>query len=187
MPDDGLAPSLLLAMPQLDDPNFNRAVVLLCRHNDEGALGFIVNRPVHVSAKELLALDPPLATETPLTVWEGGPVSQERGWLLCREAPSDSGNLEVCRGLFMSSSPTVLRQILDGDPRNCEPDRSRLFLGYSGWGPAQLDNELAASAWLNAPLDLDMVFTTPAEELWERAIRSLGVEPTAIAAAPGIH
>ena len=74
MPDEGLAPSLLLAMPQLDDPNFNRAVVLLCRHNDEGALGFIVNRPVHVSAKELLALDPPLATETPLTVWEGGPV-----------------------------------------------------------------------------------------------------------------
>lgn len=187
MPDEGLAPSLLLAMPQLDDPNFNRGVVLLCRHNEEGALGFIVNRPVHVTAKELLALDPPLETDTALTVWEGGPVSQERGWLLCRQAPSDASNLEVCKGLFMSSSPTVLRRILDGDPRNCESDRSRLFLGYSGWGPGQLDNELATSSWLNAPLDLDMVFTTPPEDLWERAIRSLGVEPTAIAAAPGIH
>jgi putative transcriptional regulator len=187
MPDEGLAPSLLLAMPQLDDPNFNRAVVLLCRHNDEGALGFIVNRPVHVSAKELLALDPPLATETPLTVWEGGPVSQERGWLLCREGTPDSGTLEVCPGLVMSSSPTVLRRVLDGDQRDCEPDRSRLFLGYSGWGPGQLDQELASAAWLNAPLDLDMVFTTPPDDLWERAIRSLGVEPTAIAAAPGIH
>lgn len=187
MPDEGLAPSLLLAMPQLDDPNFNRAVVLLCRHNEEGALGFIVNRPVHVTAKELLALDPPLETDTPLSVWEGGPVSQERGWLLCREEPSDTGTLEVCSGLFMSSSPAVLRRILDGDPRSCERDRSRLFLGYSGWGPGQLDGELATSSWLNAPLDLDMVFTTPAEDLWERAIRSLGVEPSAIAAAPGIH
>lgn len=187
MPDEGLAPSLLLAMPQLDDPNFNRAVVLLCRHNDEGALGFIVNRPVHVTARELLALDPPLETDTPLTVWEGGPVSQERGWLLCREEPAESGSLEVCGGLFMSSSPSVLRRVLEGDQRACEPDRSRLFLGYSGWGPGQLDGELATSSWLNAPLDLDMVFTTPAGDLWERAIRSLGVEPSAIAAAPGIH
>lgn len=187
MPDEGLAPSLLLAMPQLDDPNFNRAVVLLCRHNEEGALGFIVNRPVHITAKELLALDPPLETDTPLSVWEGGPVSQERGWLLCRQLAAGTGNLEVCDGLVMSNSPTVLRRILEGDPRNCEPDRSRLFLGYSGWGPGQLDNELATSSWLNAPLDLDMVFATPAEELWERAIRSLGVEPSAIAAAPGIH
>ncbi len=187
MPDEGLAPSLLLAMPQLDDPNFNRAVVLLCRHNDEGALGFIVNRPVHVTARELLALDPPLETDTPLTVWEGGPVSQERGWLLCREEPAETGSLEVCGGLFMSSSPSVLRRVLEGDQRACEPDRSRLFLGYSGWGPGQLDGELATSSWLNAPLDLDMVFTTPAGDLWERAIRSLGVEPSAIAAAPGIH
>jgi len=187
MADEGLAPSLLLAMPQLDDPNFNRAVVLLCRHSDEGALGFIVNRPVHVAAKELLALDPPIESDTSLTVWEGGPVSQERGWLLCRQAPSDANNLAVCDGLFMSNSPSVLRRILEGDPRNCDPDRSRLFLGYAGWGPGQLDTELATSSWLNAPLDLDMVFTTAAEELWERAIRSLGVEPTAIAPAPGIH
>ena len=87
----------------------------------------------------------------------------------------------------MSSSPSVLRRVIEGDARNCEPDRSRLFLGYSGWGPGQLDQELAAAAWLNAPLDLDMVFTTPPDDLWERAIRSLGVEPTAIAPAPGIH
>ena len=88
-------------------------------------------------------------------------MSQERGWLLCRETPSESGTLEVCRGLVMSSSPSVLRRVIEGDARNCEPDRSRLFLGYSGWGPSQLDQELAAAAWLNAPLDLDMVFTTP--------------------------
>jgi len=187
MADGGLAPSLLLAMPQLEDPNFNRAVVLLCRHGDEGALGFIVNRPVHVAAKELLVLDPPVESDAPLSVWEGGPVSQERGWLLCRQAPSDTSNLEVCDGLFMSNSPNLLRRILEGDPRNCEPDRSRLFLGYAGWGPGQLDGELATSSWLTAPLDLDMVFTTPPDELWERAIRSLGVEPSAIAPAPGVH
>src|SRR6185369_16885470 len=102
--EEGLAPTLLLAMPQLDDPNFHRSVVLLCRHGEEGALGFIVNRPLEVPVNELLVLEGKEHAQIPLTVWEGGPVSQERGWLLCRDQPAEGETLTVCDGIFMSSS-----------------------------------------------------------------------------------
>ena len=187
MSQSGLAPSLLLAMPQLLDPNFNRSVVLLCSHSEEGALGFIVNRPVGTTESKLLYFDPPVQARAPLTLWQGGPVSQERGWLLCRDLPEDDDRLEVSDGIYMSSSQGLLRRLLEGDPRECEPDRSRLLLGYAGWGPGQLDSELTESAWLTAPLDLTLIFSTPAEEIWERAIRGLGIEPSAISPAPGIH
>lgn len=188
MPAEGLAPSLLLAMPQLVDPNFNRSVVLLCKHNEEGALGFVVNRPVDTTASELLALDPAPESGRALTVWEGGPVSPERGWLLCRKPLSDpDSSLEICDGLHMSSSQALLRQILEGDSRECEPDRSRLLLGYAGWGPGQLDQEITASAWLIIPIDLDLVFETPPDELWHTAFRTLGVDPVTIAPASGVH
>ncbi|MBM4266025.1 MAG: YqgE/AlgH family protein [Deltaproteobacteria bacterium] len=185
--EEGIAPTLLLAMPQLDDPNFHRSVVLLCRHGDEGALGFIVNRPLDVPVKELLVLEGKEDLQVPLTVWEGGPVSQERGWLLCRDQPAEGDTLTVCDGIFMSSSQTHLKSVLGGDPRSCAPDRARLLLGYAGWGPGQLNAELTASAWLMVPVDEELIFHTPHDKVWEAAIRSLGVEPSAIAPAPGVH
>ncbi len=187
MSADGIAPTLLLAMPQLVDPNFMRSVVLLCKHNEEGALGFIVNRAVDTSVRELLALDPPPPPDRNLTVWEGGPVSPERGWLLCRNEPRESEGFAICDGLYMSSSQAVLRHILEGDPAECSPQRSRLILGYAGWAPGQLDAELTASAWLNIPVDVDLVFETPSDELWLTAMHTLGVDPAALAPAPGIH
>jgi putative transcriptional regulator len=186
MADEGFAPTLLIAMPQLADPNFARTVVLLCKHSEEGALGFIVNRPVDTTASELLSLDPAPVSGSTLTVWEGGPVSTERGWLLCRNGREDDG-FAVSDGIYMSSSQAVLKQILAGDPRECEPDRSRLVLGYAGWGPGQLDAELTASAWLNIPVDAALVFDTAAESLWDSALRTLGVDPVALAPAPGVH
>ena len=184
---DGLTPSLLLAMPQLEDPNFHRAVVLLCRQGEDGALGFIVNRPLGIPAGELLDLDSEEASDLSLTVWEGGPVDQERGWLLCRDEPSEGETLNVCEGIYMSSSQAHLRAVLKGAPESYGPARARLLLGYAGWGPGQLDRELTASSWLTVPVDLKLVFHTPPEMVWERAIRSLGVEPTAISPGPGIH
>ena len=184
---EGLTPGLLLAMPQLEDPNFDHSVVLLCRHDDEGSLGFVINRPLDIPAGELLELESPEPTDLALTVWEGGPVNQERGWLLCREEPSEGETLNVCDGLFMSSSQSHLRTVLDGAPDATRPERARLLLGYAGWGPGQLDLELAASSWLSVPIDMDLIFHTPSDEIWERAIRSLGVEPGAISPGPGIH
>ncbi|MEO2169074.1 MAG: YqgE/AlgH family protein [bacterium] len=187
MEEQTLAPTLLLAMPQMTDPNFHRAVVLLCRHGDEGALGFVVNRPIDVDLADLLEFDEPIDDNMDLTAWQGGPVKVERGWLVWRGEPSDDDILQVCDGIYMSSSQAHLHSLIVGDPSVCRADRSRLLLGYAGWGPGQLDEELLASAWLNIPVDPELVFETPADEVWERAIRTLGVEPNSIAPGPGIH
>jgi len=188
----GTGPTLLLAMPQMTDPNFNRSVVLLCRHDEEGALGFVLNRPMDIDVADLLEGDFPVLSSPSLTAWQGGPVSPERGWLICRERPNQSEEdpeefLEVCRGIYMSSSQTHLRNVLEQDPEEGGPQHSRLLLGYAGWGPGQLDAELIASAWLQIPVDENLIFETEATEVWDKGIRSLGVDPLSIAPGPGLH
>jgi len=185
--DHDTVPSFLIAMPQLQDPNFNRSVVLLCSFNTEGAFGVIVNRPLNVNASEVVMLEPPLDPEAPLSVWEGGPVDQRRPWLLRRDLPPTQGAIRVSDEVYLQPPSEEGLRDLTGDHRGCEPDRARLLVGYAGWAPGQLDSELSSSAWLLAPFDVDLMFTSPAEELWERAIRSIGVEPGAISPAPGIH
>jgi putative transcriptional regulator len=90
-------------------------------------------------------------------------------------------------GFYITSSMDVLRPLLEAHPLELPQLRCRLLLGYAGWGPGQLDQELAASAWLNAPADPDLVFGTPADEMWEAAIRGLGVDPLALQPAPGVQ
>ena len=90
MEEMGTGPTLLLAMPQMTDPNFNRSVVLLCRHDEEGALGFVLNRPMDIEVADLLEGDFSISGSPSLTAWQGGPVSPERGWLICRELPTRS-------------------------------------------------------------------------------------------------
>ena len=187
MGGDGLAPTLLVAMPQMLDPNFERAVVLLCKHDEEGALGFIVNRPSEMTTAELLSFEPPLADDRALTIWEGGPVSQERGWLITRVEP-EGESIPICEGVWLSSSQAHLRQVLEDEQADLGPESSRLLLGYAGWGPGQLDQELLDSTWLTAPVDPMTLFHGPPETLWERVIRGIGVDPFQITAAPGsIH
>ena len=192
MEEMGTGPTLLLAMPQMTDPNFNRSVVLLCRHDEEGALGFVLNRPMDIEVADLLEGDFAISGSPSLTAWQGGPVSPERGWLICRELPTRSEEdpedfLEVCRGIYMSSSQTHLRTVLELDPEEGGPHRSRLLLGYAGWGPGQLEAELIASAWLQIPVDENLIFETEATEVWDKGIRSLGVDPLSIAPGPGLH
>lgn len=182
---EGIAPTLLLAMPQLLDPNFHRSVVLLCKHNDEGALGFVVNRPVETTLTELLSLDPPPAAGCNLSVWQGGPVSQERGWLLCRSELAGGEGFEVCDGIYMSTSQAMLRRVLDGNPRECEPDRSRLLLGYAGWGPGQLEDEIGRNAWLTLPASADVIFDVPVGQRLARAFGLLGIDPAFLSSSAG--
>ena len=177
-----LAPSLLVAMPQLADPNFNRAVVLLWEHRDEGAMGLIINRPTETRASQIVQLDPPVENDSDLTVWIGGPVDPTRGWLLI--AGDDGDGSEIMPGLYLSASVARLRQAMES---NESANHCRFLVGYSGWGRRQLDTELAASAWLTVPLEIDLVFRTPSELMWETAIRRLGIDPTALAMGPGVH
>jgi len=188
MPGDAsFAPTLLLAMPQLRDPNFTRSVVLLCEHGDEGAIGFVVNRPTDVRAADSVALDPPVRSDSGLLLWTGGPVEPQRGFLLLGDDPGVSDSERISDGFHLTASVEVLRRLLETQPDELARQRCRLLLGYAGWAPGQLDSELTASAWLTASLDPALVFETPAPEMWERAIRSLGVDPLALQLGPGIQ
>jgi putative transcriptional regulator len=182
-----LAPALLLSMPQLLDPNFARTVVLLCKHSErEGAFGLIVNRPLVTTGTVMVHLDPPVATERELDIWIGGPVEPQRSWILVGggpENPAVSGAMQVADDIYLSTSPQLLRRLLEPDP----PANTRLVVGYSGWGPGQLERELSESSWLLSDVDGDLLFNTPPDQMWERAIRRLGVDPAALTMSRGVH
>lgn len=180
---NGVAPALLLSMPQLMDPNFHRTVVLLCEHTPDGAFGLVINRPTDTNASQAVQLSPPPARDGGLSLWTGGPVEPQRGWILMGEDPDEEAeSIIVAPGIFLSTSPLLLRKLLERAPA-----RTRVLTGYAGWGPGQLDAELSSSAWLIADVDRQLVFDTPAEEIWEAAIRSLGADPGKLQMGQGVH
>lgn len=179
-----LAPSLLLSMPQLIDPNFARSVVLLCEHAAEGAFGLIVNRPSEVSAAEAVQLEPPIANANAMPLLIGGPVEPQRGWILTASQPDGVESRELGSGLYLSASPLLLRRVVTARP---EPRRTIVLAGYAGWGPGQLDQELAESAWLIMPVELDLIFEIPSSGAWEMAIRRLGADPHLLQMGHGVH
>ena len=181
-----LAPAFLLSMPQLTDPNFSRTVVLLCKHNSEGAFGLVVNRPLITAGRVVVNLDPPVETDRELQVWVGGPVEPQSSWMLVGddlELDEPAPGHRITDGLSLSASPDLLRRLLDPNP----PPRTRLIVGYSGWGPGQLEAELAESAWLLSDIDCDLIFNTPPERMWEAAIRRLGADPASLQTSRGVH
>jgi putative transcriptional regulator len=181
-----LAPSFLLSMPQLMDPNFNRTVVLLCKHSEDGAFGLVVNRPLVTTGRVTVNLDPPVSTDRELQVWVGGPVEPPRSWVLVGEEPDEAEELrgmKIADGLYLSTSPDLLRRLLEPNP----PSQTRLIVGYSGWGPGQLEAELEESSWLMSDIDRDLIFNTPADRLWEAAIRRLGADPATLQMSRGVH
>lgn len=185
MSSRSLAPALLLSMPQMADPNFARTVILLCKHNDDGAFGLVVNRPLVTTGRVIVNSDPPVETERELEVWVGGPVEPQSSWMLVgdHEQETGRGGMRICDGLYLSTSPDRLSRLLEPNP----PARTRLVIGYSGWGPGQLEFELAESAWLLSDVNADLIFSTPPERMWETAIRRLGADPAALQMSRGVH
>ena len=179
-----LAPALLLSMPQLTDPNFARSVVLLCEHAPEGAFGLVVNRPSDIAAADAVRLEPPLDDPNDLPLLIGGPVEPHRGWILTTKAPEQEEHRGLGAGLFLSASPVLLRRVLTARPL---PRRTVVLAGYAGWGPGQLDAELAASSWLIMPVELDLIFEIPSSASWEMAIRRLGADPHLLQQGHGVH
>ena len=168
-----LAPALLLSMPQMRDPNFLRTVILLCKHNDEGAFGLVMNRPLVTTGRVVVNLDPPVSTERELEVWIGGPVEPVSSWMLVgarqEEAQMFSG-MPIVEGLSLSTSPDLLRRLLEPNP----PVDTRLIVGYSGWGAGQLEAELEESAWLLSDVDRDLLFAATAHH---NEFRKLPIAP----------
>jgi putative transcriptional regulator len=181
----GVAPGLLLAMPQLEDPNFERAVVLMIEHTDHGSFGLIVNRPTSIQVADVMtSLDVTWTGNPDAVVWSGGPVMPGTGWLLHEpvDLPVEEGFVAVAPGIVLSTSPERLRALAAAPP-----GQIRFLMGYSGWGSAQLEGELAASSWLTAEATPGLVFETAPDEMWEAAMRSLGVDPVTLVPASGVH
>jgi len=183
----GSEASLLIAMPQLQDPNFKRTVALLVDQDANGTFGLVLNRPVDLSARVLCEnLDVEWRGDPIANAHWGGPVQPDTGWMLCAEGlaicAEDEGVKEVVPGLFFAGSIDVLRAVA-GTP----PPQVRLFLGYAGWGPGQLEDEMAQGAWLVAPVSSEAVFRVSPDAMWEHVVRSLGVDPATLISTRGIH
>jgi len=188
-----LKSSLLVAMPQLQDPNFKRTVVLLIHHSEEGTFGLVLNRPYDLSVSELCeSIECRWSGEADQTVYCGGPVQGNTGWVLfdrkglALEGVLDDDALDevtdVGEGLSFAGSIDVLRAVAEAPPRD-----TRLFLGYAGWGPGQLESELAQNAWLVAPFSLDAIFGVDDDSMWDYVVRGLGIDPATLVTTRGVH
>ena len=173
-----LAPGLLLAAPPLSDPNFERSVVLLSAHGPEGAFGWVLNGPESMSLAELFERTQltPGSGDSSGVVRFGGPVSQEQVWLLYPSGvlPAElEGQMQVAEGITASASRKVLEVIASGQV----PLGLITLMGYAGWGPWQLENEIKQGAWLPTDVTAQVVFETPRDELWARAYQRVGASP----------
>jgi putative transcriptional regulator len=183
MATESLAPVLLVSMPQMQDPNFSKTVVLLAEWSAQGAFGLVVNRRMTTPAQNLVTSDEPITIHPKLHLFTGGPVEPTRAWILTADRALDSDALEVNPGVYLSASTALVRRTLEHAP---DPG-VRMVVGYAGWGAGQLDVELAESAWLLAPVQPDLIFDTPLEAMWETAIRRLGAEPSMLQGSSGVH
>ncbi|WJW75785.1 YqgE/AlgH family protein [Thiohalobacter sp. IOR34] len=176
MPDaPSLCNHLLIAMPGLTDPNFFHTVTYLCEHDEDGAMGLVINRPLEMRLGDVFAhtqIEPgdPFVADRP--VFQGGPVQPERGFVLHQPLGDWQATLRVTDEIGVTASQDILAAMAAGQG----PQRALVALGYAGWGPGQLEQEMADNAWLNGPADPRILFDTPVERRWEAAAALLGVD-----------
>lgn len=173
--DRSLSNQLLIAMPGMPDPNFNSTVTLICEHNDEGALGIVINRPLELKLGGLfkqLALTDADAIVANRPVMSGGPVARERGFVLHNPGTEYESSMSVSESIQL----TLSRDVLDSLAAGKGPDRSLVALGYAGWEPGQLEAEMLANTWLSVPASPEIVFDVPFADRWYRAAASLGID-----------
>ncbi len=196
----------LIAMPSLGDDYFNKTVTYICEHNDEGAMGLIINMPVNITLHDLLKqieendkednktkADDQNGDESPKPeqekssnavkgfelnnsleqlVLSGGPISQNRGFVLHRTQAGWKSSLALSDDIMITTSKDIL--IALGTEK--APEQYMVTLGYAGWGPGQLEAELTANSWLTIDADSDILFNTPIEQRWQKATEKLGID-----------
>lgn len=174
----------LIAMPQLDDPNFARTVTYVCAHNEDGAMGIVINRPLELELGEVLE-QLQLETADPhinaLPVYQGGPVHRDRGFVIHRPAADYGSTIKVTEDIAVSTSREILAAISRGEG----PTDSLIALGYAGWSPGQLEQEIQQNAWLSGPATLEVLFHAPAARRWAEAAALLGVNLSLISGDVG--
>lgn len=175
---------LLVAMPDMGDPRFARAVVLICSHGDDGAMGLIVNKPsAEIGFADILEqLDIPPDRTAARPVYFGGPVELQRGFVLhSRDYDGDDATLGVNDDVAMTATLDILRAMASGKG----PKTALIALGYAGWSPGQLEGEIARNGWLVADTTPELVFSRDDDAKWSMAIRALGIDPVMLSGAGG--
>lgn len=180
-----LAGKLLIAMPDMADPRFAQSVVYICAHADDGSMGLIVNKPqseiVFDELLEQLGIEPAPGVRD-IRVHIGGPVDHARGFVLhSTDYKSGLGTLQVDDDVAMTATMDVLEDI--GQGRG--PKSSMLALGYAGWGPGQLESEIARNGWLTCDAREDILFGRADEQKWTAALKQIGVDPLSLSSAAG--
>lgn len=179
-----LSNHFLIAMPALSDPNFHHTTTLICEHNEEGALGLVINRPTELSLGDILEhMEIGIMREgiSSQPVFMGGPVQNDRGFVLHEPVGDWEATLRISERTGITSSRDILEAIARGEG----PEKSFITLGYAGWGAGQLEEELAANAWLSGPADTAIVFETPYDQRWEAAAALIGVDLRLISGETG--
>jgi putative transcriptional regulator len=174
------APVLLLAMPQVQDPFFQRSVVLLVAHESEGSLGFILNRPTGVKVAEILSgMELEWRGDAAALAFFGGPVQPQLGTVLyAAQTAGNGGNGETAELL---PGVAITQQVEDLSRFAAAPPAAfRLLLGYAGWGAGQLVEEILRNDWLIAPASSELVFPPDPERLWDEALGSVGIDPATL-------
>ena len=173
----------LISTPDLKDGVFDSSLVLICEHSKRGAMGFIVNKPSDFSVQEIfsqLDIETSARLNPNVQVMNGGPVEIQRGFLLSGYPLSDDV-AEVLDGLYLASSPDSLPLAVDA----LNQGDAIFILGYSGWSEGQLENEIAAHAWINVPWDADVIFQIPTVDRQRAALAQLGIDPIQLSKGAG--
>ncbi|SES70158.1 YqgE/AlgH family protein [Paracoccus homiensis] len=181
-----LTGKVLIAMPGMTDPRFQRSVVLICAHSDEGAMGLVLNRPMpEIDFGELLEQ---LGIETdaarPIEVRFGGPVEPGRGFVLHtvpEHGDDPEGRLRIGQALALTTTRDILEDLAHGNG----PDSAVLALGYAGWGPGQLEDEMLQNGWLTGNSADELIFGSDHDAKWQAALRAQGIDPSMLSGAAG--
>lgn len=166
---------LLIAMPTLRDPNFSRTVTYICEHSEQGALGIVINRPLDMELGSIFEQLSLAATDEALNrqpVLHGGPVHEERGFVLHDSAEPYDSTLAISDRICVTTSQDILTAMANG----IGPARALVALGYAGWGAGQLEEEIGQNAWLSVRATPEILFETPFEQRWNEAARLLGID-----------
>ena len=174
MRSTNLTNQFLIAMPGLQDPNFFQTVTYICEHNEHGAMGIVINRPLNLALGDVLtqmSLQPCNENIENIPVYQGGPVHTDRGFVIHRPHDKWKSSIIVSDEIGVTTSRDILQSIAEGNG----PEQSFIALGFAGWGAGQLEQELMDNAWLNGPADSSIIFKTPSEKRWESSVALLGI------------
>lgn len=174
----------IIAMPNLADPNFFHTVAYLCQHNEDGALGIVINRPMEMKLGEIfkqMDINVTALASTEVPVFAGGPVQQERGFVVHPTCGDWHSTMAVSETLSLTTSRDVLEAIAAGEG----PEHYLIALGYAGWGAGQLEKEIMDNAWLNTPCGTQILFNTPINLRWSAAASQIGIDINQLTAPAG--